>query len=146
MVGLAAEALILYYEEIDQDPRIPAIIKTSADWIWEHAWYASTKRFWYDNSIADSASIPSGYWASASDPPTGSVDLNNLIAPVFAWLFRMTGDPDYRDHGDDIFSQGSADAFMEGSKQYNQNYRWSFAYVDWRTSPDMGFLLITRPA
>ncbi len=138
MIGLILDALIDYYDEITHDPRIPVIVKTAVDWLWEHAWYAPGGMFWYENYIADPSTIPSGYWTPPVTPTT-SVDLNLLIAPAFAWLYRMTGDTTYRDNGDTIFAGGVAGAFISGAKQFNQNYKWSFDYVEWRSGGGVGF-------
>ena len=32
--------------------------------------------------------------------------LNLLIAPLYAWVYTMTGETKYRDRGDEIFRQG----------------------------------------
>jgi hypothetical protein len=130
MVGLASEALIKYYVEINPDPRILATVKLAADWMWTHAWDASKKAFWYQNFISDPSLIGSGYWPDAEG---GQPDLNLLIAPAYAWLYRMTGDTKYRDQGDQVFVGGVAGAYLDGAKQFNQNYRWSFDFVKWRS-------------
>lgn len=131
MVGLAAETLIQYHAEIESDPRIPVAVKNAADWLWSHAWDAPSGTFWYDNWIADPAQIPSGYWTPHT-PPLAH-DLNLLIAPAYAWLYRQTGDDAYRDQGDAIFVGGVNGAWLDGVKQFNQSYRWSFDYVKWRS-------------
>lgn len=62
-------------------------------------------------------------------------DLNLLIAPAYAWLYRQTGDERMRDQGDEIFAAGVRNASPEwGSKQFNQQYFYSFDYVRWRGS------------
>jgi len=129
MVGLGAEALIQYYEEVNPDPRIPAMLKIAADWMWAHAWDAPTKALWYQNWISDPALIPAGYWPP---PENTAPDLNLLIAPVYAWLWRKTGDAAYRDRGDQVFVGGVSGAWLDGQKQFNQSYRWSFDFVKWR--------------
>ena len=133
MVGIAAEALIAYYQEIYPDPRIPNAVKIAADWLWTHAWDAPNKTFWYENQISDPSQIPSGYWPSATFS-SSAPDLNLLIAPAYAWLYRMTGDTTYRDQGDQVFVGGVANSWLDGPKQFNQNYRWSFAFVKWRSA------------
>lgn len=116
MVGLTAEALILYHEKT-RDPRIPPAIKTALDWLWANAWVSKDRAFWYESL----------------DKTRGASDLNLLIAPAYAWLYRHTGDPVYRDRGDQIFTGGVKGAWVGSGKQFNQNYRWSFAYVKWRS-------------
>jgi hypothetical protein len=117
MVGLTAEALIMHYET-SQDPRIPLAIKTAIDWLWANAWRGKDAAFWYESS----------------DRQVGAPDLNLLIAPAYAWLYRHTGEPAYRDRGDQIFAGGVRRAYLGQGKHFNQNYRWSFDYMKWRTA------------
>jgi hypothetical protein len=63
-------------------------------------------------------------------------DLNLLIAPAYAWMYLQTGDVQYRDRGDQIFAGGVKHSWLGASKQFNQNYIWSFAYVSWRQMGD----------
>lgn len=114
MVGLTAEALITYHERT-QDPRILPAIRLAMDWLWIHAWMPDAEAFWYDTNERSAAP-----------------DLNLLIAPAYAWLYRQTGDIRYRDRGDQIFIGGVRAAWLGSGKHFNQNYRWSFDYVRWR--------------
>lgn len=115
MVGLTAEALIAYYERTP-DPRIPPVIRLAMDWLWRYAWMPGKEAFWYDSA----------------DPSVAAPDLNLLIAPAFAWLYRQTGDAVFQDRGDQIFQGGVKFAYIGTGKHFNQNYRWSFDYVRWR--------------
>jgi hypothetical protein len=65
-------------------------------------------------------------------PPNPTADLNLLVAPMYAFLYSMTGETKYRDQGDLLFAGGVQRAWLDGSKQFNQNYWWSFDYVVWR--------------
>jgi hypothetical protein len=124
MVGLTAQALIRY-SEVTNDPRVLPAIKTALDDIWRRAWVAQDQSFWYENYVPNPAyTFPS---------KKGAPDLNLLIAPAFAWVYRQTGDVTYRDRGDQIFAGGVKGAWLDGSKQFNQNYAWSFDYVRWRS-------------
>lgn len=124
MAGLTMEALISYYEETG-DPRVPDAVRTAADWLFREAWQPSERAFKYvicrDNS---QGKCP----ADEAD----SVELNLLIAPAYAWLYKITGDPKYREQGDEIFLGGVSGAKVAGGKQFSQNYRWSFDYIKWR--------------
>ena len=124
MVALAAEALIQFYETQSQDVRIPAAVKTAMDWLWTNAWNSPTQAFWYD--VYGPALGP--YQTGNSAP-----DLNLLLAPAFAWLYKQTGDTTYRDRADAIFAGGVTGACSScDGKHFNQQYRWSFDYLKWR--------------
>ncbi|MBZ5636897.1 MAG: hypothetical protein LAO55_27555, partial [Acidobacteriia bacterium] len=60
-------------------------------------------------------------------------DLNLLLAPMYGWVYQRTGAQIYRDQGDQLFNAGVAGAWLDGGKQFSQNYRWSQKYVEWRT-------------
>jgi hypothetical protein len=122
MVGLTSEALLQYYEKRG-DPRIPHVIRTAMDWLWENAWIEKDESFYYRNKQP---------YQPAAEPLKGASDLNLLIAPAFAWLYHLTGDPTYRERGDKIFAGGVKGAWLDGGKQFTQSYRWSFDYVQWR--------------
>jgi len=114
--GTAADAVLEFGET-------PKLGQTAMDWLWEFAWIERDQAFYYRN--------PKPY-----DPPAeaqkGAPDLNLLIAPAFAWLYRLTGDPSYRERGDRVFAGGVKGAWLGGGKQFSQSYRWSFDYVHWR--------------
>jgi hypothetical protein len=57
-------------------------------------------------------------------------DLNNVIFPYFAWLYLKTGESRFRTRCDRIF-HGSRNAYLTGSKQFNQYIRWTFDGLTW---------------
>ena len=118
MFALTAEALIRYHSQVDADPRIVTKIAALADWTWNNAWLPADETFWY----------------RANNPTGGSADLNLLIAPVYAWLYQQTGNIHYRDQADQIFAGGVRGTQLNEARQFNQNYRYSFDYLDWRGS------------
>jgi hypothetical protein len=115
MFALTADALIQYYQQVDQDPRILEKIEAGANWTWNNAWVAQDKAFWYRKS--DRTSAP---------------DLNLLICPVYEWLYQQTGNVQYRNQADQVFAGGVTQAWLSGPKQFNQNYRVSFDYLNMR--------------
>jgi hypothetical protein len=124
MVGLTMQALIRYWD-VTHDPRVQPAVKKALDWLWARAWVAKDRGFWYENWA------PDGSQAFPQKP--GAPDLNLLIAPAFAWMYHQTGDDAYRDRGDQVFAGGVTRAWIDGPKQFNQNYMWSFDYVKWRS-------------
>jgi hypothetical protein len=124
MAGLTSEALILYYQKTG-DPRVPPAIRLAMDYLWNHLWVSSAEAFLYIDRAVDSEG---GQGAVRPAP-----DLNLLIAPAFAWLYAKTGEAIWLQRGDQIFASGVRNAAVDfQSKQFNQNYRWSFSYVAWR--------------
>jgi hypothetical protein len=134
MDGLAAEALIAYYEDGHQDDiRIPPAIKSLADYLWTHAWNRTEyeEGAFYYNSYQYAIGMPLG-----ANEMKG---LNLMIAPMYAWLFKSTGDAAYQKRGDEIWSKAftakPGDTVAWSGKNFSQNYRWSFDYVRWRSKP-----------
>jgi hypothetical protein len=122
MVGLTAHALIRDWEQT-HDPRLLPALRRAADWMWANAWIPSAQAMWYE--------FPS-QGLQCCQASTAADDLNLLIAPIYAFLYRQTGDTKYRDQGDQLFAGGVTGAYLYGGKQFNQNYWWSFDYVTWR--------------
>jgi hypothetical protein len=123
MAGLAAWVLIKDWEQTHDARLIPAL-QQLADFLWANAWVSSSEAMKYGlnaNSTTDSSPIP-------------SPDLNNLIAPMYGFLWAQTGDTKYRDEGDALFAGGAKYAYLDGNKQFDQNYEFSFDYVTWRSS------------
>lgn len=123
MDGLALRALVDYHS-ITKDPKAIRYVKLAVDWIWEKA------------QVAGSAGLmtnvhplgPRCDWGCR----TTSTELINLIAPAYAWLWAVTGDPVYRSRGDYLFSSALNTDISYSGKIFSQNYTWSFAYVKWR--------------
>jgi hypothetical protein len=123
MLGLAAEALILDWENT-KDTRIIPVLKRTADYMWLKGWDAGRQGIRYN--INPTAAPP-------DNNMNGSPDLNQLLSPTYAFLFKQTGETKYRDQGDAMFAGGARLASVDFlPKQFNQNYRWSFDYVKWR--------------
>jgi hypothetical protein len=107
MVGLAAEALIQYWDK-SRDPRVLPTLQMAADQLWAKSFNTTCNCFYYYNSSTDFR-------------PTA--DLNLLIAPLYGWVYQQTGAQIYRDQGDKMFDSGVAGAWLDGGKQFSQNYR-----------------------
>jgi hypothetical protein len=161
MFGLAAHAIIDFYEwELangrDPDvyfPDIPGRLASFATWLFNDARLVSGpgagERLWVSDIARDG-----GSWSDAGGTgdgafryadrytprefawemePKPSPDLNLLIAPAYAWLYMKTGNMDFRNQADLIFASGVRRAAVDWSgKIFDQNYRWSFAYIKYR--------------
>jgi hypothetical protein len=134
MCGLAMEALIGYWD-LTHDPRVPFIVKQMLDDIW--ARYDQKKHaLMYDGDVDPTKCGQANTWFN-SDPGGGCgannhQGLNDLVAPAFAWYWKLTGDDTYLQRGDDLFSHNLDEEIYSG-KQFSQTYRWSFDYVKWRS-------------
>lgn len=118
MVGLTVDALIAYYEKTG-DSRIPGAVRVAADGLWSMSWSPTDE----------------GFSLNIYSNQTGQPDLNLLVAPMYAWVWQMTGETIYLQRGDTVFSAGVRRAYLGAGKHFAQNYRWSFSYVKWRSSP-----------
>jgi hypothetical protein len=121
MVALTSEALILYHSKTG-DARVLPMLKIAWDYIWDNCWLPNNEALTYTDRQSNDNS-------GGREP---APDLNMLIAPVFGWLYAKTGNPIYAQRGDAIFAGGVKYAYLNSGKQFNQSYRWSFAYVAWR--------------
>ena len=123
MTGLMAEALIQYAEQRNASAEIVPPLTVFADWLWDQCWVAKDASFCYLRENPNDA---------ATLPKEGTADLNLLIAPMYAWLYKKTGEVRFRERGDQAFAGGVKGAWLEKGKCFSQNYRWSFSYVKWR--------------
>jgi hypothetical protein len=129
MVALTLKSLIAWHE-FRPDPRIPPAIKATVDFLIANV----GNKPWYENVklIPADAAKP---WLFTTKPP--APDLNLLIAPAYAWLYKRGAGVVYQQSGDTLWSDGVKGAFLDNGKQFDQSYFWSFDYVTWRNqTPD----------
>jgi hypothetical protein len=130
MVGLTASALIEYYERsVDlgsPDSRVLPAIKRAGEFLWDEMWVPN----------ADGSGYGAFEYVQPSTSGVGSEspapDVSLLIAPMFSWLYLQTGNATWLQRGDDIFAGGVKLAWLERAKNFNQNYRSSFNFIEWR--------------
>ncbi len=146
LLGAALEALIDYYE-LDlaegntPDARIPLEIRKTLDWLEATQYIPSTHTFAYQPyDVPWNAQLVPGLF--------GATELNNLVAPAYAWYWYKTNNATYLQEGDDLFNHVFDSAGGTGSpvgngwtwsaKEFNQVYKWSFDYVRWRSGQNPG--------
>ncbi|MEZ0167158.1 calcium-binding protein [Microvirga sp. TS319] len=117
MAGMLNDTLIDYYTNYKADARIPAAIKKSVDYLWSHTWDEKSQSFNYIEFNAK---------GEVKEP---APDLNNMIVDGFGFVYKMTGDATYKERGDKIFTGGVNGAWLEGSKQFNEQYTSSLKYL-----------------
>jgi hypothetical protein len=120
MAGILNDVLIDYYTLFEPDPRIPAAVKKSLDYMWTTSWVPARNSFKYD---------PADRTFEGQKP---APDLNHLIVNGFGWIYKQTGETLYRERGDAVFAGGVQGAWLDGSKQFNQSYATSYRYLAYR--------------
>ncbi|PVE20440.1 hypothetical protein DC522_32380, partial [Microvirga sp. KLBC 81] len=115
---LLNDTLIDYYTTYEADPRILTAVKKSLDYIWQTCWDEASQSFMYVESANS--------FGEVREP---APDLNNLISSGFGWLYKMTGDATYKERGDKVFAGGVNGAWLDGSKQFNEQYASSLKYL-----------------
>lgn len=113
MVGLTMNALITYHEKYKGDVRVYPAIYKACEFLWSEFW------------------IPANGFSYSSKETEPAPDLNLLIAPAYMWLARVSGKVFVLARADDIFNAGVNLAYLDGGKQFTQNYCWSFDFVEW---------------
>lgn len=129
MVSLTAHALISYNEKYPDARTLPAL-QLAADSMWKDLWLPDKQSFKYTS--VDTSKFAAGADSVNTGGLEPSPDLNLLIAPLYGWLYMQTKDVKYKEEGDQIFTGGVKQAWLVNGKQFNQNYRLSFKYLDWR--------------
>ena len=125
MVGLAMETLIHYYDmtlaQGHPDYRVPPVIKRALDALWRDYYVSGTHALRYTR------------W----DVPTADNwnELNDTVAPAYAWYWSITGDAASLSRGDELFQHvfDVPGQFDWCGKQFSQMYKWSFDFVRWRS-------------
>jgi hypothetical protein len=117
MSGLLNDVFIEVYRTYRADARIPTAVKRSADYLWANEWLAGPQAFRYSGSDCE---------GQGKDP---APDLNMLMVDTYGFVYKQTGDASYREKGDRIFASGVAGAYLEGGKQFNENYNTSYLYT-----------------
>lgn len=113
--ALTAKALAQYIDDVQTDAAIVSLVANLARETWTK-WDPAKKWFNYIG------------W-NGTDNLT---DLNLLIAPMYAWAYKKTGDSWFAARFDEIFASGVASATISSPKQFNQNYFWSIKGLAWR--------------
>jgi hypothetical protein len=129
MAGLLSRPLVEYYS-LYRDERIPVVLKSLADKFWADWYNKETHKMLYNTE-------PYGARCTVSCQEPVASNLNNLVAPIFAFVWRLTGDDLYRQRGDILFSNVFKDGTPWDPKQWNQAYYWAWEFVRWRQGQDI---------
>ena len=120
MMAITGQALIMDWQETQDARCLPALLELG-EWMWVEGYHEPTHAMRYQlNPVSTEGYVEEG-----------AVDLNLIIAPVYGWLWAQTGETKHRDRFDALL-YGSRTAWLEGGKQFDQNYWWSFDGMRWR--------------
>jgi hypothetical protein len=122
MTGLLCRSLIEDWEDTGDATIIPAI-RTAMNYIATNAWDAPRQAWWY-NMNPDS--VTAGAYGQ------GAVDLNMLIAPVYAWLAVRDNDQSQMTRAELGYGGAAMGATINAGKQLNQNLTWMEDFLRWR--------------
>jgi hypothetical protein len=151
MAALSMHALIDFYEWEVANGRNPNAYWAGNHWPDMETMIEDFLEWMYNDSLTDGGSSmwvdeTAEYGTFRYETPgdtSPAWDLNNLIAPAYGWVglpYATAGAPAditkalfHFDVGDRLFAGSAVNAWFDGSgKQFNQAYRWSFKYVEWR--------------
>jgi len=121
MVGLQNDALIKYYEGFVPDTSLISTIRRSIDYLRRTAWSSSQQAFGYMTGVCPNVG-----------DPTPAVDLNMLMVAGPAFLGARTGQRQYLAFADSIADGAIRGAWLDGSKQFNQQYYDSYLWLWYR--------------
>ena len=121
MDGMLGDVLIEVHRTYRPDPRIRPAVQRMADFQWNTQWDPSARAFRYMSGVCPGK--------GGGDP---APDLNGLFVNTYAWLYAQTGDDGYRSRADQIFLSAVAETWLEGTKQFNQQYTTSYRYLGYR--------------
>jgi hypothetical protein len=123
MDWLLNNALILYHDLVEQDPRILSAVKRNVNYNWANCWLGSSMGYYeygYTSPVDPN-------WAGGRYP---APDLSLMGANSFAWVYKMTGDTSYRDRGRLLFQGGVQGAYTGSPKHLNQFAESSFRALE----------------
>lgn len=131
-IGLAMKTLVKW-QSMRPDARIQPMVKRAADFMWDKLRWQPKSATVGGRLVYSQCSNADNAWNAQPDAGPAD-DLNLLIAPGYAWLYKQKESAVYADRGDQLWVVGVQDATTNGlnSKQFNQNYMWSFDYLKYR--------------
>lgn len=154
--GAIADTLIHYYTDNGSvDVRVPIAVKALADHLWVNYWIpgkCSGTNQPFTGCFAYSAGTAKMGINVVDNSVSNYTNLNLMIAPMYAWLFKMTGNGTipgsdgsqcggtrgqpctYQQAGDSVFASGVRQSDYYFFKDWAQNFRWSFDFVKWRSA------------
>jgi hypothetical protein len=110
--GLALRSLIGYYD-LTGDSRVPGLVKTALDWIWDRAWDNTQGMLRYNaypyGPSCGTANFNSGNNYCVGGNHTWGTEMIPMVSPAYAWFWSITGDDTYRERADAMFAASAMD-------------------------------------
>lgn len=149
MLGLTMAALIEYYDNVYQDPRIPIAIKMTIDDMWtDGSWWPDIRNPEPTGDAQSYSSFTPGYggfrykldWATdhfepalnaLPSSPDVNADDNMLIAGAYIWYYKYSNEETYKTRAEDIWKGWIVNGFVGYDKQFNQGMRWTYDFINW---------------
>lgn len=152
MFGITAHALIEFVEwerENGRDPSTywpeefpldygPRIASTAEKVHWQSISEAiADVAIWAVESARHENGEPmwrfGGFLYENINDASAAYDLNLMIAHVYSWLWKETGDTRFLQLGDELFKVGAGSSESITGKHFNQQYRFAFDFLKWRS-------------
>lgn len=112
-------------------PNAVSALSDVALWAVSSARHVSGESMWTVDDFGNS-----GFLYESINAPKRAFDLNMMIAHVYAWLWKETGNPKFREIGDRLFSSGAINGSTVTGKHFNQQYMMAFDFIKWRSEGD----------
>ena len=132
--GIVMNALLLYWRWIEQDPRIPPLVKRFADRAWGYDWLPNR----WDYQVGDWDKYTGERFVYQHPGPGEaykdniySVDNNMLIAPSYAFTWQTTGDRSYRDKAETIFAAQALHGGTSAPDAYARQQQQQKIFQQW---------------
>lgn len=134
-MGLVTNSMIDYWHFVAQDPRIPVTVKKYCDWAWAKARDTRNNGFFYIMEDNSSEGEPG--------PSTvGSPDIAMMSLNAYGFMWHVSGNTFYRDCADAMLASAMTGdnsntppgSYLEGYKQFQQNYSFGYRYPFYRQS------------
>lgn len=121
MSGLLNGVLGQYYSYVTPDARVLDAVRKSYGFLFSQQWVPAEKGFRYYSGDCPGFGSPSV-----------APDINGLFLDGLGWLYSQTKDETLRANGDLVFQGGVEKAYLNGPKQFNQQYQMSWRWLGYR--------------
>jgi uncharacterized protein YjdB len=137
MNAMMMDALIMVYDHVHPDPRIPGVVKRNLDYLRHTQWRGPEGN---RLQITNGEPTPSfNYYdvrLEGSGGPSRAVDLNGFYVHVFGWYGYHFGGAEYTHMANEAFAtlsrnpkDGRSGPWLTGDKQFNETYQKAWQHL-----------------